>query len=95
MSCNIFTPLLSQQNCEQYLYKTLKRERIFKQKFDFFVDDALHDKMTGTRTANKKGPSSEVEEIMKKHLELEYDFYNFVKDRFHRLKSELNSRVEA
>lgn len=39
---------------------------------------------------NKKGPSEEVQEIMKKRLALEYDFYNFVKDRFHRIKYELN-----
>ena len=40
---------------------------------------------------SRKGPSAEVEKIMKKHLELEYDFYYFVKDRFHRLKAELQS----
>ena len=38
---------------------------------------------------NKKGPSLEVEQIMKKRLELEYNFYNFVKERFHKLKAEL------
>lgn len=51
--------------------------------------------MTTTKTANKKGPSAEVEEIMKKRLELEYDFYYFVKDRFHRLKAELGLRTAA
>lgn len=40
---------------------------------------------------NKKGPSLQVEKIMKKRLKLEYDFYNFVKDRFHRLKAEMQS----
>ena len=70
-------------------------ETFFKQKFDFFVDDTLQNKMTKTKTANKKGPSAEVEKIMKKHLELEYDFYNFVKDRFHRLKNELRLRDAA
>lgn len=53
--------------------------------------DALSKKITTTKTVKKKGPSAEVEKIMKKHLELEYDFYNFVKDRFHRLKAELQS----
>lgn len=53
--------------------------------------DELQNKITTTKTMNKKGPSAEVEKIMKKHLELEYDFYNFVKDRFHRLKVELLS----
>jgi len=57
----------------------------------FFVGDELQNKITTTKTMNKKGPSAEVEKIMKKHLELEYDFYNFVKDRFHRLKAELLS----
>ena len=51
--------------------------------------------MTTTKTANKKGPSPKVEAIMKEHLELEYDFYNFVKDRFHRLKAELGLRTTA
>ena len=47
--------------------------------------------MTSTRTANKRGPSPEVQEIMKKHMELEYEFYDFVKERFNRLKAELMS----
>ena len=51
--------------------------------------------MTTTKTANKKGPSPEVEAIMKKHLELEYDFYNFVKDRFHKQRAELSLRTAA
>ena len=51
--------------------------------------------MTGTKTAKKKGPSPEVEKIMKKHLELEYDFYNFVKDRFHRLIAQLKLRIST
>ena len=42
---------------------------------------------------NKKGPSLQVEKIMKKRLELEYDFYNFIKDRFHRLKAEYVDRL--
>ncbi|KAJ7391400.1 hypothetical protein OS493_018444 [Desmophyllum pertusum] len=53
--------------------------------------DSLQNRMTTTKTMNKKGPSAEVEKIMKKHLELEYDFYYFVKDRFHRLKAELHT----
>ena len=57
----------------------------------FFVGDALRKKITTTKTVKKDGPSAEVENIMKKHLEIEYDFYNFVKDRFHRLKAELQS----
>lgn len=52
--------------------------------------DFLNSKIVTTKTMNKKGPSEEVQEIMKKRLALEYDFYNFVKDRFHRLKYELN-----
>ena len=59
----------------------------------FFADDVLQKGMTTTKTVNKKGPSPEVEEIMKKHLELEYDFYFFVKDRFHRQKAELGLRT--
>lgn len=61
----------------------------------FFVGDELQKRMTTTKTVNKKGPSPEVETIMKKHLELEYDFYNFVKDRFHRLKAELGLRTAS
>lgn len=45
--------------------------------------------MTSTKTVNKIGPSPEVQQIMKKHLQFEYDFYEFVKERFHRLKAEL------
>ena len=45
--------------------------------------------MTSTKTVNKIGPSPEVQQIMKKHLQLEYDFYEFVKERFYRLKAEL------
>ena len=45
--------------------------------------------MRTTKTANKKGPSAEVTEIMRKRLRLEYEFYDFVKDRFHRIKNEL------
>lgn len=52
-------------------------------------DDNLNSKMTSTKTVNKIGPSPEVQQIMKKHLQLEYDFYEFVKERFHRLKAEL------
>ena len=58
--------------------------------FAYFSDDDLNSKMTTTKTLRKKGPSPEVQEIMKKHLELEYDFYNFVKQRFQRLKAELS-----
>ncbi|EDO38740.1 predicted protein, partial [Nematostella vectensis] len=41
-----------------------------------------------TRTKNKKAPSAEVVRIMKKRLHLEYEFYEAVKERFHRLKKE-------
>ena len=61
----------------------------------FFVDDELQKGMTTTKTVNKKGPSPKVEAIMKKHLELEYDFYYFVKDRFHRLKAELGLQAAS
>ena len=61
----------------------------------FFVDDLLREGMTTTKTVNKKGPSPEVEKIMKEHLELEYDFYFFVKDRFHRQKAELGLPTAA
>ncbi|CAH3115588.1 unnamed protein product [Pocillopora meandrina] len=54
-------------------------------------DDNLNSRMTSTRTANKRGPSPEVQEIMKKRMELEYEFYDFVKERFNRLKAELMS----
>lgn len=57
----------------------------------FFAGEALQDKITTTKTLNKKGPSAKVEKIMMKKLELEYDFYNFVKDRFRRMKAELKS----
>jgi len=57
--------------------------------------DVLQKGMTTTKTANKKGPSPKVAAIVKKHLEIEYDFYNFVKDRFHRLKAELGLRTAA
>ena len=56
----------------------------------FFVGESLNSKIVTTKTVNKKGPSEEVQEIMKKRLALEYNFYNFVKDRFHRIKYELN-----
>lgn len=46
-----------------------------------------------TKTMKKKGPSPEVVRIMKKNLKLEYDFYNFVKNRFDRLKFELQSSI--
>ncbi|XP_066014984.1 uronyl 2-sulfotransferase [Pocillopora verrucosa] len=54
-------------------------------------DDNLNSRMTSTRTANKRGPSPEVQEIMKKRMELEYEFYDFVKERFNRLKAGLMS----
>lgn len=53
--------------------------------------DDLSSKITTTKTVNKKGPSAKVQEIMKKRLALEYDFYYFVKDRFHRIMYELKS----
>lgn len=59
--------------------------------FYLFSDDNLNSRMTSTRTANKRGPSPEVQEIMKKRMELEYEFYDFVKERFNRLKAELMS----
>lgn len=71
-------------------------EKLLPQFFEGVVDiyktpdDDLNSKMTTTKTLRKKGPSPEVQEIMKKHLELEYDFYNFVKQRFQRLKAELS-----
>lgn len=58
--------------------------------FFLFVGDSLNSKIVTTKTVNKKGPSEEVQEIMKKRLALEYNFYNFVKDRFHRIKYELD-----
>lgn len=58
-------------------------------------DDVLQKGMTTTKTVNKKGPSPKVEEIMKKHLELEYDFYFFVRDRFRRQKAELGLGTAA
>lgn len=57
----------------------------------FFAGEALQDKITTTKTLNKKGPSAKVEKIMMKKLALEYDFYNFVKARFRRIKAELKS----
>ena len=45
--------------------------------------------MTSTRTMNKKGPSLEVQNIMRKHLQIEYEFHNFVRERFRSLKKEL------
>ena len=56
-----------------------------------FAGEALQDKITTTKTLNKKGPSAKVEKIMMKKLELEYDFYNFVKARFHIIKAGLKS----
>lgn len=53
--------------------------------------EALQEKITTTKTLNKKGPSVKVEKIMMKKLELEYDFYNFVKARFHIIKAGLKS----
>lgn len=72
-----------------------KGQTPFLIKYDSFAGDVLQKGMTTTKTANKKGPSAEVEEIMKKRLELEYDFYYFVKDRFRRLKAELGLRTAA
>ena len=71
------------------------KHRFLLTKCDFFVGDVLQKGMTTTKTANKKGPSPKVEAIMKEHLQLEYDFYNFVKDRFQRLKAELGLRTAA
>lgn len=61
--------------------------------FLLFVGDALQNKIMTTKTMKKKGPSPEVARIMKKNLKLEYDFYNFVKNRFDRLKFELQSSI--
>lgn len=55
--------------------------------------DALQNKIMTTKTMKKKGPSPEVARIMKKNLKLEYDFYNFVKNRFDRMKFELQSSI--
>ena len=61
----------------------------------FFVEDVLQERMTTYKTVNKKRPSPEVEEIMKRRLGLEYDFYTFVKERFRRQKAELGLRTAA
>lgn len=47
--------------------------------------------MTFTRTVNKREPSPGVQQIMKKHMQLEYEFYDFIKERFNSLEAELMS----
>lgn len=71
--------------------KSPSRNKIFLKVSFFSLGKALQTKIKTSKTMNKKGPSLQVEKIMKKRLKLEYDFYNFVKDRFHRLKAEMQS----
>lgn len=50
----------------------------------------VHPKAVRSQTKNKKEPSKEVAAITKKRMYLEYEFYEFVKQRFHALKRELD-----
>lgn len=42
-----------------------------------------------SQTRHKKKPSEKVIAMAKKLMHLEYEFYDFVKERFHALKKEL------
>ena len=77
------------QNISAELFLSLKH--MFSKRVLFFAGEMLQGKIATTKTMNKKGPSAEVEKIMMNKLRLEYDFYNFVKDRFHSLTSDLKS----
>lgn len=49
----------------------------------------LKQSIVTTSTNNKKKPSPSVIKTMRKHLQLEYEFYEFIKRRFYYLKAEL------
>ena len=44
---------------------------------------------TSTVTLHKKKPSPLVEKIMKKEMQLEFQFYNFIKNKFYRTRDSL------
>lgn len=52
-------------------------------------DTTLHRKAAISQTRNKQQPSENVIAIAKERMTLEYEFYDFIKERFHTLKKEL------
>lgn len=53
------------------------------------LDSYLTAKSTLSLTRMKQNPSKEVVAISKENMKLEYEFYNFIKERFHKLKRSL------
>ena len=54
-----------------------------------FSGPTLKAKMAQTETKRKKEPPPNVVRIVRRYLQLEYQFYDFVKERFHALRAEL------
>ena len=58
--------------------------------FFLLLDSYMKAKSTLSLTRLKQNPSKEVFAISKKNMKLEYEFYNFIKGRFHKLKRSLD-----
>ncbi|XP_072051962.1 uronyl 2-sulfotransferase-like [Amphiura filiformis] len=61
---------------------------MFTHALEYYLHPVVKD-MSSTVTVNKKKPSPEVQKIMKDAMQFEYQFYNFVRNKFHKTRDEL------